>query len=63
MSSYSRLGEVWVYYNLLVFSEGGRFNEKTVCEVALQVLDSLEFIHSQGYVHKDVKVRGGAVSR
>ncbi len=43
------------------FSEGGRFNDKTVCEVALQVLDSLEFIHSQRYVHKDIKVSQGYV--
>lgn len=40
---------------ILDHSEGGRFNDKTVCEVALQVLDALEFIHSQGYVHKDIK--------
>jgi len=36
-------------------SEGARFTDKTVCEVGLQVLDSLQYIHAQGYVHKDVK--------
>jgi len=36
-------------------SEGNRFTTKTSCSVTLQVLDSLEYIHSQGYVHKDVK--------
>ena len=36
-------------------SEGCRFTTKTACYVTLQVLDSLEYIHSQGYVHKDVK--------
>ena len=37
---------------LLIF----RFNTKTVCEISLQVLNSLQYIHHQGYVHKDVKV-------
>lgn len=36
-------------------SEGQRFTLKTGCSVAIQVLDSLEYIHKQGYVHKDVK--------
>jgi len=36
-------------------SEGNKFTTKTSCSVTLQVLDSLEYIHSQGYVHKDVK--------
>ncbi|XP_023322981.1 serine/threonine-protein kinase VRK1 isoform X2 [Eurytemora carolleeae] len=40
---------------ILDLSEGGRFNAKTVCEISLQVLDSLKYIHHQGYVHKDVK--------
>jgi len=36
-------------------SEGGRLTDKTVCEVGLQVIDALQYIHHQGYVHKDVK--------
>jgi len=36
-------------------SEGNRFNTKTACCITIQVLDCLEYIHSQGYVHKDVK--------
>ena len=36
-------------------SEGNRFTTKTACSVTLQVIDSLEYIHSQGYVHKDIK--------
>eukprot|EP00088_Acartia_fossae_P071664 TRINITY_DN9899_c0_g1_i3.p1 TRINITY_DN9899_c0_g1~~TRINITY_DN9899_c0_g1_i3.p1 ORF type:complete len:877 (-),score=247.53 TRINITY_DN9899_c0_g1_i3:669-3185(-) len=40
---------------ILDHSEGGRFTDKTVCEVGVQVLDALQYIHKQGYVHKDVK--------
>lgn len=36
-------------------SEGQKFTTKTACSIAVQVLDSLEYIHRQGYVHKDVK--------
>jgi len=36
-------------------SEGQKFTTKTACSVAIQVIDSLEYIHRQGYVHKDVK--------
>lgn len=36
-------------------SEGNKFNTKTACSITTQVLDCLEYIHSQGYVHKDVK--------
>lgn len=40
---------------ILDHSENGRFNAKTVCEISLQVVDALQYIHTQGYVHKDVK--------
>lgn len=40
---------------ILDHSEGSRFTDKTVCEVGMQVIDSLQYIHKQGYVHKDVK--------
>lgn len=40
---------------ILDHSQGGRLTDKTVGEVAIQVLDSLQYIHEQGYVHKDVK--------
>merc|ERR1712051_582611 len=36
-------------------SEGQRFTTKTACSVAIQVIDRLEYIHRQGYVHKAVK--------
>jgi len=36
-------------------SEGQRFTTKTACSIAIQVVDSLEYIHRQGYVHKDIK--------
>lgn len=36
-------------------SECQRFTTKTACSVALQVVDCLEYVHRQGYVHKDVK--------
>jgi len=31
------------------------FSVKTVCSFAVQVVDSLEYIHSKGYIHKDIK--------
>jgi len=35
--------------------EARAFTVKTVCALASQVLDSLEYIHHAGYIHKDVK--------
>lgn len=32
-----------------------KFPTKTLCAISLQVLDSLEYMHNQGYVHKDIK--------
>ncbi|KAL1121995.1 hypothetical protein AAG570_003403 [Ranatra chinensis] len=38
------------------FVEGGRtFSFETVCRYAVQIIDVLEYIHSRGYVHLDVK--------
>lgn len=34
---------------------GFNFSPERACSQALQVVDSLEYIHSKGYVHKDVK--------
>ncbi|XP_065919725.1 serine/threonine-protein kinase VRK1-like isoform X2 [Dysidea avara] len=39
-----------------IFNDCGRcFGLPTVCFLALRVLESLEYLHSQGYVHADVK--------
>lgn len=35
--------------------KGQKFNIKTVCILAMQIIDTLEYIHSTGYVHADVK--------
>jgi len=36
-------------------SKDKKFTTKTICAITLQVIDSLEYMHHQGYVHKDVK--------
>ncbi|XP_060520664.1 serine/threonine-protein kinase VRK1-like [Cylas formicarius] len=38
-----------------IFQERKRFNLKTVLVVARQIVDILEYIHSHGYVHSDIK--------
>ena len=34
---------------------GGRFSPKTTYEFGLRILDALQFIHENGYVHADIK--------
>jgi len=36
-------------------SKDKKFTTKTICAISLQLIDSLEYMHHQGYVHKDVK--------
>jgi vaccinia related kinase len=38
-----------------LFSETERFPVKTVCYLGIQILDILEYIHSHGVVHADIK--------
>jgi vaccinia related kinase len=38
-----------------LFAQSKRFPVKTVCYLGIQILDILEYIHSHGYVHADIK--------
>lgn len=38
-----------------ILEEKKRFNLKTVLTVSMQIIDILEYIHSKGYVHSDIK--------
>lgn len=41
----------------LLQKNGGVFPIETVLRVAIQVIDTLEYIHSKGYVHADIKAQ------
>uniref|UniRef100_A0A914QYB4 non-specific serine/threonine protein kinase n=1 Tax=Panagrolaimus davidi TaxID=227884 RepID=A0A914QYB4_9BILA len=34
---------------------GGKFNVKTVTNIAIQLIDRMEYIHDHGIIHKDIK--------
>lgn len=38
-----------------IFEVKRKFNLKTVLTIGLQIIDALEYIHSNGYVHSDIK--------
>lgn len=35
--------------------QGKKFSQKTIVMIGLQVLDRIEFIHQQGFIHRDIK--------
>lgn len=39
----------------IFISKNQKFNMKTVLTISLQIIDILEYIHSKGYVHSDIK--------
>ena len=37
--------------------EGFRFSQRLGLSAAVQVIDAIQYIHSKGYIHKDIKVK------